>query len=277
MGETETMIHLTIQGQRVPALGLGTWQLRGDDCREAVRDALELGYRHIDTAQGYDNEEEVGRGLQDAGVAREEVFLVTKVRPSLFARDKLLASAEESLRKLRVDYLDLLLLHWPNPEVPLEETLNAMRRLQESGSVHHVGVSNFPPGLTKEASTHVALFANQVEYHPFLGQEQLLEMVREQDFMLTAYSPLAQGLVHGDETLRDIGRSYGKSPAQVALRWLLEQEGVAAIPKAAKAEHRRGNLEVFDFALSDEDKARIDALPKDQRLVDPDGAPDWQL
>jgi 2,5-diketo-D-gluconate reductase B len=270
------MLHVTVQGRRVPSLGFGTWQLSGSSCRKAVSDALRIGYRHLDTAQGYANEREVGEGLRDAGVDREEVFLVTKISPGDFAYKRLLKAADESLRRLNTDYLDLLLLHWPNPSVPLEETLEAMLELKQGGKIRFIGVSNFPPSLTKEALAQVTLFCNQVEYHPFLAQDRLLAMASEHDFMLTAYSPLAKGQVHRDETLKDIGRKYGKTAAQIALRWLVEQDKVAAIPKAASHEHRLSNFDIFDFELSPEDKRRIDALDKGRRLVNPSGAPDWE-
>lgn len=269
------MIHIDIRGERVPALGFGTWDLRGQQAVEAVEHALELGYRHLDTAQGYDNEAEVGEALRRADVPRDEVFLVTKLRPDNFTRARALASTRESLEKLGVEYLDLLLLHWPNPKVPLGETLGALNLLVEEGAVRHLGVSNFPTALVREAASHADIAANQVEYHPYLAQEALLVQARELGYMLTAYCPIAKGEVMRDPTLREIGEAHGKTPVQVTLRWLLQQPGVAAIPKAAKAEHRASNLDVFDFALDDAEMARIHALARGRRLVDSADGPDW--
>jgi 2,5-diketo-D-gluconate reductase B len=271
------MIRRVIHGTRVPALGFGTFRMGGTECRRAVEDALAIGYRHIDTAQGYDNEEQVGAALADSRVPRDEIFLVTKLRPGNFRRKEALASTQESLRKLRTGYVDLLLLHWPNYEVPLEETLTALRELQDEGAVRRIGVSNFPSALVREASRHARLFANQVEYHPFLSQKTLLDLAHELDYLLTAYSPIARGAVADDETLSAIGREHGKSAVQVTLRWLVQQERVAAIPKASSEGHRRSNFDVFDFELSKEEMSRIDGLARGQRLVDPAGAPGWDV
>lgn len=269
------MINHTIQGTSVPALGYGTFRLRGEECRKGVADALSLGYRHIDTAQGYDNEEHVGAALSDSRVPRDDIFLVTKLSPRNFRKDDARASTLESLRKLQTEYVDLLLLHWPNDEVPLDETLGALRVLQEEGAVHHVGVSNFPAKLVREARQHIRVFANQVEYHPYLSQRTLLDLADELDYLLTAYSPIAKGAVAEDETLSAIGQEHGKTPVQVALRWLVQQQRVAAIPKASSAAHRRSNFEIFDFELSEEEMTRIHALARSQRLVSPADSPVW--
>jgi 2,5-diketo-D-gluconate reductase B len=216
-----------------------------------------LGYRHIDTAQMYANEGEVGRGLRNSGVGREEVFLVTKVRTSNFSHDDVIRSTRESLKKLQTEYVDLLLMHWPNPSVPLGETLGTMTELQEEGSVKHVGVSNFPPSMVEDATRYATVFCNQVEYHPYRAQNELLGQAREMGYLLTAYSPVAKGRVLNDLTLKEIGEARGKTPAQVALRWLIQQEKVAAIPKAASENHLRSNLDIFDFELSDEEMERV--------------------
>jgi 2,5-diketo-D-gluconate reductase B len=254
------MEHQTIKGKRVPSLGLGTWQLSGQECVRVVERALALGYRHIDTAQMYANEGEVGRGIRNSGVGREEIFLVTKVRTSRFSHDDVIHSTHESLKKLQTEYIDLLLMHWPNPSVPLEETLGAMTELQEVGSVKHVGVSNFPPSMVEEATEHATVFCNQVEYHPYKAQDELLEQARKIDYLLTAYSPVAKGRILNDATLKEIGQTHGKTPAQVALRWLIQQEKVAAIPKAAREDHLGSNFDIFDFELSDEEIERVFTL-----------------
>ena len=269
------MKYVEIQGVAVPALGLGTWDLRGEACTEAVEHALSLGYRHLDTAQGYDNEEFVGAGLQKSNLARDDIFLVTKLKPDNFRREQALSSTAESLGKLQTDYVDLLLLHWPNPEVPLGETLGALLELQQQGAVRHIGVSNFPSKLLDEAQEITKIFANQVEYHPYLSQETLLEQAKAQDYLLTAYSPVAQGQVVDDPVLREIGEAHGKSAVQVTLRWLVQQDHVAAIPKSASEKNRVSNFEIFDFELSDEEMARIFGLARGERLVGSEDGPDW--
>jgi diketogulonate reductase-like aldo/keto reductase len=270
------MIYREIQETRLPALGFGTWTLRGDACRDGVEHALALGYRHIDTAQGYDNEEQVGRAIAASGVPRDEIFLVTKLRPEWFRAGDAIRTGKESLAKLGVEHVDLLLLHWPNPKVPVEETLGALRVLQDEGRVRHLGVSNFPPSLVRRANDAQRIFANQVEYHPFLHQRKLRAQAEELDLLLTAYSPVAKGAVMNDPVLRSIAEAHGKSPVQVTLRWLLQQSRVAAIPKAASAEHRRANLELFDFELSTAEMTSIHDLAREQRLVDPAGGPAWE-
>ena len=270
-----SMRALEIQGTTVPKVGFGTWQLEGPECQEAVEDALAIGYRHIDTARAYGNEREVGRGLAAGGVARKEFFLTTKIRREEYAPDDLRRATEDSLRNLQVDRLDLLLLHWPNPAFHLEETLGALVGLRDDGLILHLGVSNFPAGMLREALKVAPIFADQVEFHPFLGQDELTELALEKDFMVTAYSPLARGKVPQDPTLREIGDAYGKTAGQVALRWLLDQPLVSPIPKASSHERRAENFDVFDFELTPEERAEIDALPKDVRTADPPWAPDW--
>jgi 2,5-diketo-D-gluconate reductase B len=270
------MIHHTVQGVNVPALGFGTFRLPGEDCREGVEHALGIGYRHIDTAQGYNNEEYVGEGLKRSGVAREDVFLVSKVAPTNFAGDAAATSTAESLRKLRTDYVDLMLLHWPNPSVPLEQPLQALARLQRDGAVRHIGVSNFPPSLVERAAGITHLFCNQVEYHPYLSQTALIDQAHEHDMLLTAYCPIARGKVLDDPVLRDIGARHAKTPTQVTLRWLVQQDAVAAIPKSKQAQRRLDNFAVFDFELSPEEMDAIFALDREDRLVDPAEGPDWE-
>jgi len=252
--------YQAITSEKVPSLGLGTWRLSGEECVWAVERALALGYRHLDSAQMYANEGEVGRGIRNSSVDREEIFLVTKLRTSSFSHDNVVHSTRGSLKKLQTEYVDLLLMHWPNPSVPLGETLGAMRELQEEGSVKHVGVSNFPPPMVEEATEHATVFCNQIEYHPYRAQDELLGQAKEMDYLLTAYSPVAKGRVVNDKTLQEIGEAHGKTPAQVALRWLIQQEKVAAIPKAASEVHLRGNFDIFDFELSDGEMEVVFAL-----------------
>lgn len=266
---------LELGGARLPALGLGTWQMTGEDCERAVRHALDVGYRHFDTAQAYGNEDEIGRALSTSAVPREEVFLVTKLFRDRLAGDQVPQAVEESLMRLRTDWIDLVLIHWPNEEIPLEETLEALHRLKVGGQVRHVGVSNFPPALFDQAWRRTVLLCNQVEYHPYLSQEPLLGLCRQRGTILTAYCPLARGKVLEEERLKEIGQRHGKSPAQVALRWLLQQPNVAAVPKASRPEHIEQNFDVFDFELSDEEMSEVSALARGERLMDPDFAPAW--
>lgn len=271
------MIHIDIPGGRVPALGFGTWMIEGDAAREAVEHALRVGYRHLDTAQMYGNERAVGEGLRASGVGRDDVFLTTKVwRDDLRYRD-VLTAADESLRRLNADYVDLLLVHWPNDEVELRETLDAFQEVQHRQKTKHIGVSNFPPVLLREAlEIAPGLICDQVEYHPYLDQTDLLGVVRERGLFLTAYSPLARGEVLDDAAIREIAEAHGKSPAQVVLRWLLQQKRVAAIPKASSTRHREANFDVFDFALSEDEMAAIHGLAReDGRILDPAWGPDW--
>lgn len=266
---------VTAQGVEVPKLGYGTWLLQGSAAYDGVRDALELGYRHIDTARAYGNERDVGRAIADAGVPREQLWLTTKVwRDDAAAGDVQRVFAQQ-LADLGVDYVDLLLIHWP-ADPPLVQTLAAMEELREQGVVRHLGVSNFPSALLRRARELAPILTDQVEYHPFLPQGALLHECLEHDMLLTAYSPFAHGLVHGDPVLIEIGARHGRSAAQVALRWLLDQPHVVAIPKASSHERRAENLDVFGFALDDDERAAIAALAtRHLRTADPPWAPEW--
>lgn len=272
------MKDIAVKGTRVPALGFGTWALSGRTCYDAVRTALELGYRHIDTADMYGNETEVGRAIRDSGLAREAIFLTTKVPPGKLRAGTAKRSAEESLARLGMDYVDLLLIHWPSSEAPLGETLGAFAALKAAGKTRFIGVSNFNVKLLDEAvERHGAdLLCNQVEYHPYLSQRAVLAALRRRGMMLTAYAPVAKGRAAGDRTLEAIGAKYGKSAAQISLRWLIEQDGVVAVPKASSRAHLAANLEIFDFALAPADRDAIDRLQGGGRLLDVAGwSPDW--
>jgi 2,5-diketo-D-gluconate reductase B len=260
----------------IPRIGFGTFLLQGDDAYRSVRTALEAGYRHVDTAQGYANEAEVGRALADSSIDRSEVFLTTKLKPSNAAAADVHRSIEQSLRDLGVDRVDLLLLHWPAEHVaPLEETLDAMTKVRDAGLARAIGVSNFPSAMLRRAYEHAPLVTDQVEHHPFLGVHPIEQVLHEHGGFLTAYSPLAKGAVADDPTLREIGEAHGVSGAQVALRWMLQRPAVVAIPKSGTEERIRSNLDVFGFELSDEEMGRIDHLDRGHRIVDPDGAPEW--
>ena len=255
------MEYVDVQGESVPALGLGTWQLTGPTCRETVQTALELGYRHIDTAQAYGNERQVGMAIDAADADREDVFLVTKLDGSNREARSVRRSTRESLNRLGTAYLDCLLIHWPNAPwtASLSETIGAMNDLVDDGIVENIGVSNFPPSLLDEARelSSAPILTDQVQYHPYWDQRKLLDYCRIHDVLLTAYSPLARGGVLNDPVLVQLGNRYGKSPAQVALRWLVQQDGVAAIPKATSREHLEANIDIFDFELTDAERERI--------------------
>src|SRR6195952_1975692 len=220
------MRYVDANGAKIPAIGLGTWELRGRACARLVEQALKLGYRHIDTAQVYENEREVGEGLRASGVRREEVFVTTKGWTTHFAPNDLERSTKDSLSKLRLSEIDLLLLHWPNPQVPLSETLGALARVKQLGMVRHIGVSNFTVALIDEAAAAAPepLACDQVEYHPYLDQTKVREACARHGMALVAYSPVAKGRIKDDATLTRIGRAHGKTAAQVCLRWLVQQD-----------------------------------------------------
>lgn len=264
-------------GDQMPALGFGTWQITGPACTELVAAALRTGYRHIDTAQIYENEAEVGAGITAAGTPRNEIFLTTKLWMTNLTREAAAASFAESLAKLGTDYVDLLLIHWPNPSVPLAETLDAMRRLADTGKVRNIGLSNFTSALIEEAMTIAGpqIAVNQVEYHPFLAQTKLLATMRDNAIALTAYSPLARGRAVDNPTLGALADRYGKTPGQIVLRWLVQQEMVTAIPKTATVARLQENLSIFDFRLSEDDMDAIAALDDNMRTINPGWAPDW--
>jgi len=272
------MQYKNIQGVPVPEIGLGTYKLHDRECENAVRMALEIGYRHIDTAQMYKNEREIGRAMSVSNVSREDIFLTTKIWHTNLESEDVLQTTEQSLRHLDTPYVDLLLIHWPNDQYDLRSTIEAMLVLRDQGKAMNIGVSNFPLHLLKEVNDEIRapIFCNQVEFHPFLDQLDLLDYAIEKDILLTAYSPLAQGKVTEDKNLIEIAEKYGKKPAQISLRWLIEQENVAAIPKSSSREHLESNFDIFDFQLSDEDFKRIDQLQKTVRLVNPSFAPDWK-
>jgi 2,5-diketo-D-gluconate reductase B len=255
----DRMEFVSVQGEDIPAIGLGTYQLRGQSCVDVVQEALALGYRHIDTAENYNNQQAVGNAIRSAAIDREEIFLTTKVWRSNLAHDDFIESAEESLNKLGLEYVDLLLIHWPSQSVPIEETMEAMTTLHAEGKTRHIGVSNFSVSQLQEAraASDVPILTDQVEYNPFTGQSDLIEYCIGGDVMATAYSPLAKGKVAKNETLASIGDRYDKTASQVALRWLVQQDMVSAIPKASSRSHLQENIEIFDFELTDEEMETV--------------------
>ncbi|MDQ1078706.1 aldo/keto reductase [Pseudoroseomonas cervicalis] len=262
----------------IPKLGLGTWKLAGAEGQAAVESAIALGYRHIDTADRYGNEEAVGAGLKASGVARGDLFVTSKVWFDNLAPDSIRRSLDGSLRKLGTDHLDLFLVHWPTPQIDLAAVARTMQAVTDEGLTRHWGVSNFPPALMRQLEELGAKPAClQVEYHATLSQQLLLDWCRPRGIALTAYSPLGQGALADEPVLERIGRKHGASAQQVALAWLLRQEGVVAIPKAGRRESQQANLDAVPLAakLDVEDVAAIDALPKDRRRVNPDFAPAW--
>ncbi|WP_135854172.1 aldo/keto reductase [Halorussus salinus] len=254
------MEYETVGDEEVPKIGLGTWRLQGETCRRTVETALELGYRHVDTAQAYDNERQVGRAIAESSVEREEVFLTTKIWPGHLDRDAIRRSAASSLAQLGVEQVDLLLIHWPNPLASTAEVMAGLEDCIDAGFARHIGVSNFSVEQlrTAQAAADAPIFTDQVQFHPYQPQRDLRAYCRAHDVLVTAYSPLAHGGVLHDDVLRELGVVYGKSPAQIALRWVVQQEGVVAIPKSTSERHLRENLEVFDFELTDEEMVRIE-------------------
>ena len=271
------MIFVTMGGRQVPALGFGTWTLSGDACRQMVETALEIGYRHVDTAQVYGNEAEVGQGIARSRVPRGDIFLTTKIWRETLRAAEVAASFAQSLERLGTGYVDLLLIHWPSTEVPVRETLDAMMRLKSDGKVKAIGVSNFTVRQMEEAVAHLGreIVCNQIEYHLLLAQRPVLAYARAHGIAAVAYCPLARGRLMQNPVVLRVAAKHGKSANQVALRWLLEQPGVAAIPKTGSAAHAKENLAIFDFRLDAEDHRALDALPGGTRVVNPAWAPQW--
>ena len=261
---------VTAHGARIPLIGLGTWDLRGRVCARVVEQALRVGYRHIDTAEMYDNEREVGEGLRASGIKRDEVFVTTKIWPSHFAPRELERAARESLARLRLREVDLLLLHWPNPQIPLTDTLGALCKVKREGLARHIGVSNFTVKLLAEAvrlSTE-PLVCDQIECHPFLDQSKVIAACRKHDIAVVAYSPIARGSARNDKLLARIGAAHGKTAAQVCLRYLVQQD-IVVIPRTSKEQRLSENAAIFDFALSAAEMREIAALARrDDRIVD---------
>lgn len=259
-------------GANIPALGFGTFRMPGEDVMRVVPKAIELGFRHIDTAQIYGNEAEVGAAIQQSGVSRGDIFLTTKVWVDKFAPDAFALSVDESLKKLKTDYVDLLLLHWPQSDVPLSSRMESLNAVKQAGKVRNIGISNFNIAMMDEAATlsEAPIATNQVELHPYLDQSKLLDTARKHGISLTAYYLMADGRVPKDEVLKDIGSHHEKSAAQVALRWAVQQKNVIALSKTATVERLQENFDIFDFALSEAEMAEIAKLAKpDGRIVNP--------
>jgi diketogulonate reductase-like aldo/keto reductase len=265
--EDRAMQVVEAHGARIPVIGFGTWRLTGEACARAVAEALRAGYRHIDTAASYGNEDRVGEGLRAAGVPRDEVFLTTKVMPQDLEDRAFQRRLDRSLALLGVGQVDLVLIHWPSRDMPVAETIASLNHAKARGAARHIGVSNFPTPLLREAwaATDAPLVTNQCEYHPYLSQEPLIAACREWGMAFTAYSPLGRQRVLDDPVITAIAARHGRTPAQVVLRWDIQQPGVVTIPKSATPERIRQNLDIFDFVLSADEMAAISALGTSQR------------
>ena len=250
----------------IPILGLGTWELLGKKCEEVVKKALELGYRHIDTAEIYNNHREIGRAIK--GFTRSELFITSKIWMSNLRFDDTLKDCESTLKELNTTYLDLYLIHCPNPDIPVEETFRAMKVLSEQGKGKSIGVSNFTIDRLKQALEveKIPISVNQVEFHPYLYQKELLEFCKKNDIVLTAYCPLGRGRILKDGTIKELGEKHGKGPAQISLRWLI-QKGIVVIPKASSEGHLIENMNIFDWELSSDDVNRIDSIGIKERIL----------
>ena len=264
-------------GLNMPKLGLGTWPMLGEECTDAVVQALELGYRHVDTATGYNNEAAVGKALEQSATPREQIHVTSKVWWDKLQPADMRQSFEQTLASLRSDYVDLFLIHWPGKDWDLARTIETLVSFKEDGRARNIGVANFPLPLLRKVVEELGapLAAIQVEYHVSLNQSALLAYAQQHDMALTAYSPILRNKVSDIPALQQIAAKHGVLPTQVALKWLLDQPNVAAIPKAASKANQQSNLDSLNVQLDDEDRALIAALPKDQRLVNPDFAPKW--
>lgn len=270
------MQSVQAKGFDIPIVGLGTWTLRGRECARLTEQAIRIGYRHIDTAQMYENEREVGEGVRASG-KRHEVMVTTKVQPTMLAPHDLERSVKESLAKLRLDHIDLLLVHWPNPRVPLAETLGAMAKMRDEGYTRQIGVSNFTVALLEEANkvSRAPLVCNQIECHPFLDQHKVIAACRQLGMAVVAYSPIARGNAKGNEVLERIAKVHGRSAAQISLRFLVQQ-GIVVVPRTSKIQRLQENIALFDFALSDAEMAEIGTLgARRDRIVDWTYSPKW--
>jgi 2,5-diketo-D-gluconate reductase B len=267
---------LEANGMRMPRIGLGTWPMKGAECQAAVESAIALGYRHIDTAEMYGNEDAVGAGIAATALPRGEVFLTTKIWWDKPKGDAIRRAFDASLARLATPYVDLLLIHWPSPELDLPDALAALAAIRAEGRARSIGVSNFPPKLLRRAIAEgVNLACLQVECHLLLDQSTLLGICRAAGMGLTGYSPLAKGANLDHPVIAQVAAKHGATPGQVALAWLLAQDGVAMVPKAASPARQRENLGALSLSLDAADLAALAALPKDRRFVNPAFAPDW--
>jgi diketogulonate reductase-like aldo/keto reductase len=261
------MHTVSANGADIPAIGLGTWAVRGESGARIVAEALAAGYRHIDTAASYGNEEAVGEGVRASGIPRDRIFVVTKIPRDSLAEGASQRSIEGSLKRLRFDYVDLALIHWPNMRMPIADQIQPLCEIKRRGLARHIGVSNFSASLVGEAwaAASEPLAANQCEYHPYLNQDRVLAVCGRLGMAFTAYCPLGRGIGFTEPAIAAPARAKGRTSAQIVLRWHLQQPGVVAIPKSSDPMRLRENLDVFDFALSDAEMAAITALTMTHR------------
>lgn len=260
---------------KIPLIGLGTWRLQGKECEKTVETALELGYRHIDTADVYQNHTDIRKAIRK-WPQRELLFITTKLSMHHLLPDSVRASVPRFLDELGLSYLDLLLIHWPNPDVDMIETLKTMLEFKKQGVVKAIGVSNFVRFHLEEIAKHkIPILTNQIEMHPYLQRRSLVALCKELGIIVTAYRPLARGAFEIDPVLKKIGEKYKKSPSQIVLRWLIQQD-IVAIPKASNVQHLKDNINVFDFNLDAQEMQNIDALDSNQRFCAPGGFPIYE-
>jgi len=258
-------------GDQMPLLGLGTWQLRAQECVDSIKTAVEIGYNHIDTADGYDNHQKVAQGIKESGVKREELFITSKIKPENLNYDAIKEDAQRFLDELEIEYLDLLLIHWPNKDIPLAESLKALKEVKAAGLARNIGVSNFTINHLKDAAEIEPdlVAVNQVEFHPTLYQKELLDYCQENGIVLTAYSPLARGEVFESEVINELAEKYNKSVSKLTLKWLIDKD-IVAIPKASSREHLEANFDLFNWELPAEAREKMDQLNENNRIIDPD-------
>jgi diketogulonate reductase-like aldo/keto reductase len=273
------MHNVSAHGANIPALGFGTFRMPDAEVLSILPKALKLGFRHVDTAQIYKNEAAVGEAIASTGITRDEIFLTTKVWVDRIGHEAFIASVDESLQKLKTDHVDLLLLHWPQSEMPLADRMGALNALRQAGKVKNIGVSNFSTALMEEAIqlSDAPVVNNQIEYHPYIDQTQVIRKARETDMSVTAYYLMADGAVPKDDVLKEIGAKHGKTAAQVVLRWAVQQEGVIALSKTSTESRLAENYDIFDFELSAQEMQAVHGLARaDGRIVNPSHlAPDW--
>lgn len=263
----------------IPPIGLGTFRLKGQEVVDSVKSALQLGYRHIDTAKLYDNEADVGRAIKESGIARKDIFVTTKVWFDELAGDQALEALKASLKRLDMDHVDLTLIHWPSPkgEVPMKDYIGALNKAREQGLTKHIGISNFTNAHVDEALAVPGgenIVTNQVEVHPFLANKKVIKHCQSRGLTVTGYMPLAVGKVMDDAVMQAIARQHGVTPAQIALAWVAQQD-IVVIPSSTRPEHQKANLGAMNLKLSDAEIAQIDALDQGERIANPDFAPDW--
>ena len=259
---------ITLGSLQVPAIGLGTYKLTGDEAVTILLDAFRIGYRLIDTAQLYHNEEEVGTAIKQSGLPREEIKLITKVWPTNFSKDRFIPSVKESLKKLKTDHVDLLLIHWPHPQLEVKQYIHLLAQAQHDGMTKDIGVSNYNVAQLKEVQQEsVNIVVNEIEYHPWINQSKLTDYMQQLRLPVIAYTPLGRGMMIKDKTIASIANAHHRPPAQIVLRWMMQKENFIAIPKASSPGHLKENIDVFDFNLSEQEMKQIDSLSRENRRV----------